>query len=193
MGNALFLGFLATKKGGKAAVAERVALHERMAEIKTFLKDVKVDKIEFEWNPTLGKGGCGIAYENYLETLKEFAGTRLPANFKTFDFWRQEDGIATSVKTLNTNAKTYTSNPSKIYSKIKGYVDKTLKFDGYQRKIMVNDKPDILKVSSDDIKVRNVYIGIPGNTSMSQIQEVMKAVEYGKANNVNVIIRKIKK
>ncbi len=113
------------------------------------------------------------------------------ANFKTFDFWDEADKIATSVKTLNTNAKTYTSNPSKIYSKIKGYVDKTLKFDGDRRAFKKGDEPVIIKPV--DIQVRNVYIGIPENTSMWQMNEIMKAVEYGKTNNVNVIIRKVVK
>ena len=54
-----------------------------------------------EW----GKGiqGQGLPWEDYLGTQLS-AGSRLPPNFKTFDFFDETTGVATSAKTLDTAA-----------------------------------------------------------------------------------------
>ena len=145
----------------------------------------KKDNIDIKWDPTLGKSGSGIVYENYIASLPEFKGYRLPPNFKTFDFWNQDRGIATSIKTLNTGATTYTKDPKQIYYKIRGYVNKTLDFKG--------DPKNVGFIDVSKIRTRNVHVGIPENTTARQMEEIMKAVDYGKLNNVNVIIRKVGK
>lgn len=69
-----------------------------------------------QWGKSIGRQG--LPWENYLEKLMP-AGSRLPPNFKTFDFFDEKTGIATSAKTLDTNTPTSISNPNQVYSSLK--------------------------------------------------------------------------
>ena len=98
--------------------------------------------------------------------------------------------IAISAKTLNTNSKTYIENPSAIYGKLKGYIDKTLKFKEASRKI---DEFTEVKLSSQEIKQRVIQLGVPENISDTAIKQLQRAIDYGNLNNVEIVIRKIGK
>jgi len=52
----------------------------------------------------------GMPWENYLAQQLP-AGSRLPANFKTFDFWDPVTRVATSAKTLDTTTAARIANP----------------------------------------------------------------------------------
>ncbi|MCR4624215.1 MAG: hypothetical protein K5780_06305 [Alphaproteobacteria bacterium] len=144
-------------------------------------------KIGLNWEGAIGgETGYGMAFENYLATLPEFSEIRLPKNFKTFDFWDADTGRAVSAKTLNTNTPARLLNPEGIYSTLKGYVDKTLDFTQYGKGLPV-------PVTAAKIKTREIQLGIPANTGKAQMEQVMRAVEYGELNNVKMVITKIGK
>lgn len=102
--------FVAKIQNLKHGVIKKLAKGINPAQYKG---DVSATKIGLKWgDPVLGEQGYGMAFENYIATLPEFAETRLPKNFKTFDFWDADIGRAVSVKTLNTNSASYLLNPN---------------------------------------------------------------------------------
>ena len=164
----------------------RSALGERFG---LFKGDVSAAKIRLNWNGAiLGEQGYGMAFENYIATLLEFIGIRLPKNFKTFDFWDERKGRAISVKTLNTNRASYLLNPNNVYNKIKQYVDKTLEFTEYGKGLQGERK-----LEATMIKVREIQLGIPADTGVAQMRQIQRAIEYGKLNNVKIEITRIGK
>jgi filamentous hemagglutinin len=127
----------------------------------------------------------GYAFENYLATLPEFAPHRLPPNFKTFDFFNQRTGKAISVKTIDTNTVSRIANPNLIQYQINGYINKMLDFTEYS----LQGQP----IRSDMILSRELQLAVPVTTNSQQMQQVMNAIEYGRLNDVSVIITKVGK
>ncbi len=152
-----------------------------------FKGEVSATKIGLDWNGTiLGEQSYGMAFENYVATLPEFRDIRLPKNFKTFDFWEERKGRAISVKTLNTNTTARLLNPESIYHTLKRYVDKTVEFTEYGKGL---EKP----IASTDILSKEIQLGIPADTGLAQMQQIQRAVDYGKLHNVKVVITRIGK
>ena len=114
--------------------------------------------------------------------IEKMLGGNLPFGFKTID--KFEKGIATSIKSVDLTASTY-SNTSKLNSLLKGYVDKVSGFEGY-RKAGV-------EITKDMIKQRELVVAIQqGKGTKEQMKVINEIIEYGKKQGVNVIIKKIK-
>ena len=96
----------------------------------------------------------------------------------TQDYFDAKTGTATSVKSINLNAKTY-QNGSGLSSKIKCDVNATLDFNKYS----LNKK----YLNSADINKRIVNIVVDDRPlNQSQMENFKKAVDYGRLNNVEV-------
>ena len=95
---------------------------------------------------------------------------------------------AVSAKTLNTNTPAKLLNPEGIYSTLKGYVDKTLDFTKYSKGMV---PPNSLEANM--IKTREIQLGIPANTGKAQMEQIQRAIDYGKLNNVDIKITRIGK
>jgi hypothetical protein len=54
------------------------------------------------------------------------ATEQTPSTFKGLDHWEPATGDATSTKTLDTSTPAVNNNPSQIYYRLKGYIDKPL-------------------------------------------------------------------
>lgn len=78
-----------------------------------------------------------MPWEDYLGTQLP-AGSRLPPNFKTFYFFDQTTGIATSAKTLDTTTAAKLAKPSQVYSSLKGNIDAVAKDTELLNRGMVN-------------------------------------------------------
>lgn len=155
--------------------------------IKPVKGDVSAAEIGLNWEgPSLGNQGYAAVFENYVATLSEFKRFRLPKNFKTFDFWIEPNGRAVSVKTLDTNKASYLLNPNEVYNKIERYVDKTVGFT-------VGNRPKIVPLDATMIKTREIQLGIPANTGVAQWSQIQRAIDYGKLNNVEIVITRIGK
>ena len=153
-----------------------------------FKGDVSASEIGLNWKGAIiGEKSYGMAFENYIATLPEFADIRLPKNFKTFDFWDVDIGRAVSVKTLDTNKPSYLLNPENVYNQLKRYVDKTVEFTRYDKGM----RPD--EVTASMIKSREIRLGIPADTGLAQMQQILQAVKYGEANNVKIVLTRIGK
>ena len=112
------------------------------------------------------------------EKIDEIMGNNLGRTFKTFDNFDENTGIATSVKSINLDAKTY-QNGSGLSSKIKSDIGATLDFDRYRL--------DGKSLNSSNINKRIINIVIEDKPlNQSQIENFKKAVDYGRLNNVEV-------
>jgi filamentous hemagglutinin len=126
----------------------------------------------------------GLPFENYLEGQMA-TGTRLPANFKTFDFFDAETGLATSVKTLDTTTAAKVIDPGQVYSSIKGNVDSVVNFSG---------APSLSGRTVDAAKIttREVQLAVPAGTNSAQWAQINKAIQYGQSQGVAVRVTVVK-
>jgi filamentous hemagglutinin len=130
-----------------------------------------------EW----GKGiqGQGMPWENHLASQMP-AGSRLPPNFKTFDFFDNATGVAISAKTLDTTTMAKVANPTHVYSSLKGNIDATVKFTEYSL--------GRTTLSSSQITARELQVAIPKGTTTAQWEQINRAVQYGQGKGVTVKI-----
>ena len=140
-----------------------------------------IDDLNIEWGKGIGKQG--FAYENYLAS-KLPASSRLPANFKTFDFFDDVSGLATSAKTLDTGTASRLAKPEQIYSTLKRNVDAAADFTNYTLKGRT--------VDASMIASREIKLGVPSATNKAQWEQLSRAVEYANTRNINLIIDQVK-
>lgn len=126
----------------------------------------------------------GLPFENYLET-KLPAGTRLPPNTGTFDFFDQSTGIATSAKTLDTMTGPKISDPSQIYSSLKSNVDAVVNFNGTN---ITGSAP----LTPAMIVGKEVQVAVPQGTTPAQWAQINKAIDYANSHGVALRITVVK-
>jgi RHS repeat-associated protein len=128
------------------------------------------------------KAVSSVWFKNPFErgvAIEKALGHNLTSNFPVID--RFENGVATSIKSLDLNAKTY-QNMSRLSSKLGKYVDSVSKFNGatWGKNI----------ISSSMIKSRALDLVIPNDGSSLQQKVLREAIEYGISQGVNVNIIK---
>ena len=140
---------------------------------------------EVQW----GKGikEQGMPFEDYMATklpggnkLIPEGGSRLPKNFKTFDYFDPGSKRAVSVKTLNTCTAARLENPHQIYGALKRNIDAIINFEYYER--------PALSLYSHEIASRELYLGIPHQTQPLQRGAIDRALDYAKINGIKVEI-----
>jgi hypothetical protein len=125
----------------------------------------------------------GRKFEDHVAATKYVPEDRLPPGFKTFDFFNKKDGVAISMKTMDTRTDWACANPKEIGEKVCRYIEKTLDFEEYKLSGTLGTK--------DMIKGRKLELGIPTETTPAQRQHIQEAVEHGKSSGVEVIITEI--
>lgn len=132
-----------------------------------------------------GKGiqAQGMPWENYLEKQLPH-GSRLPKNYKAFDFFSDETGVAVSAKTLDTTTAAKLAKPAQVYSSLTRSIDAAANFTSYELRGVT--------LSSDMITAREVRVAVPSSTNKAQWAEIRKAVEYGRSHGVKVIVTVVK-
>lgn len=130
-----------------------------------------------EW----GKGiqGQGLPWENYLASQMP-ASSRLPQNFKTFDFYDEATRTAISAKTLDTTTAAKIANPSQVYSSLKGNIDSAVNFDKYTLGAQT--------LNAGQITSREVQVAIPKATTSAQWAEINRASQYAESQGVKLKI-----
>lgn len=121
----------------------------------------------------------GLPWENYLAGQLPTA-SRLPAGFKTFDFFDDISGTAISAKTIDTSTPAKLAKPQQIYGSLKANIDAASRFESYTLKGV--------SLSADDIAVRQLQVAIPHTATAAQLQQIQRAVQYGQSNGVQVIV-----
>ncbi|WP_261372544.1 endonuclease toxin domain-containing protein [Yersinia aleksiciae] len=125
----------------------------------------------------------GMPWENYVGTQLP-QGSRLPPNFKTFDYYNPITRTAISVKTLDTTTAARVANPKQIYTSLKGNIDPVVKFQEYEL--------DKFTLSSDIISSREIHLAIPSKTASAQWTQINRAIEYGQSQNVKVVVTTVR-
>ena len=122
----------------------------------------------------------GLPFEDYLATSMP-ANARLPQNFKTFDFFDEQTGVATSAKTLDTTTAAKVADPSQVYSSLKGNVDAAA---NYNTAYTLSD----ITVKPANITSRVVEVAVPVGTTSEQWAQIQKAIDYAASKNVTLKI-----
>ena len=118
-----------------------------------------------------GTTGTGLRIDDKMKN-------NLGRTFKTFDNFDKKTGTATSVKSINLDAKTY-QNGSGLSSKIKNDIGATLDFKEYK----LNEN----YLNSSNINGRVINIVVDDKPlNQSQIENFKKAIDFGRLNNVEV-------
>ncbi|EOB5433604.1 TPA: hypothetical protein ACPY5O_000385 [Yersinia enterocolitica] len=112
------------------------------------------------------------------------ANTRLPKNFKTFDYYNRISRTAISVKSLDTTTAARVANPRQIYSSLKGNIDEVAKFNSHTL------SGETLKRSM--ITNKEIQLAVPALTNKTQWTEINRAIDYGKNQGVNVMVTQVK-
>ena len=163
--------------GGAAAGYTVDKMAVLLDKIGTAAKTADVVDAGIQW----GKGiqGQGMPWEDYLASQMS-DGSRLPPNFKTFDFYDKATGVATSAKTLDTATPAKIADPSQVYYSLKGNIDTAVNFET----TTLSGKT----VNPADITARNLQVAVPANTTPAQWEQINKAIQYGQGQGVNVKI-----
>ncbi|EAY7303084.1 hypothetical protein AB295_20965 [Salmonella enterica] len=142
---------------------------------------VSAAEVGMKW----GQGNMkqGMPWEDYVGTTLP-AGSRLPTNFKTYDYFDRATGAAVSAKSMDTQTMAKLANPNQVYSSIKGNIDAAAKFE----KASLSG----VNIDSSMIARREVRLAVPANTTKAQWAEINRAVEYGKNQGVKVTVTQVK-
>ena len=68
------------------------------------------------------------------------------------------------------------------------YVDKTVEFTEYG-----NGMKAPQRLEATMIKAKEIQLGVPADTGLAQMQQIQRAVDYGKLHNVKLVITRIGK
>ncbi len=138
---------------------------------------VNISNIDIPWVSKINSiKRQGIAFEDWFASVKGVGG-RLPENFPVFD--RFEDGIASSLKTLDTQTASRLNNPGRIEFVVKGYVDqvidqtRNLEFGGFV-------------INQDKISKRVIELAVPSATNSVQLNALQNAAAYAKKHGVEL-------
>ncbi|MHA7812613.1 MAG: endonuclease toxin domain-containing protein [Phycisphaerales bacterium] len=112
--------------------------------------------------------------------IEEAIGKNLPDNFPVID--RFENGIATSIKSLNLHDETY-QTMSSLKSQVRKYVRQVEAFNG---RVWANHEVD-----ADDIVGRALELAVPRGGSREQWEVLDGVADYARSRNVNLKIIEI--
>ncbi len=114
--------------------------------------------------------------------IEKQIGQNLPQNFPVID--RFENGVATSIKSLDVNASSYQSTAT-LTRTLNRYIDNVAAYNGTGPGGWAG-----ANVDASQITARGLDLVIPNSGSIAQQQVIKQAVEYGlsKGVKVNVII-----
>ncbi|MEH6721116.1 MAG: phage minor head protein [Aurantimonas endophytica] len=161
------------------------------AELAALARRARVLSPDADWervaNPGIvwGKGirAQGEPWERYLAATGEL-GERIEdraRNFKTFDFYEKEAGLATSAKTLDTTAAGYVRDPKNVFGRLKSYVDRIAIFTKHS----VNG----YRLDPSLIKHRRIELAIPPKAREDQLAQINRARTYAEARGIAFNVR----
>jgi filamentous hemagglutinin len=102
-------------------------------------------------------------------------------NFKTFDNFNFETGVATSAKTLDLEASSYLKTPASITSTLNGYVDKAAGFTQARGGGFFLDASDITK--------REVGVLAIGSPNTAQFSALQASQQYAAGQGVQFTLK----
>ena len=180
-GNKLTAKELDAIKSELDSVGNKLKVDPHAEKGNNIAKSVTTEETGIKWGE--GIKGQGMPWEDFVG--KELpANSRLPENFKTFDYYDILTKTAISVKTLDTTTAAKLANPKQIYNTLKNYIDKVADFKEYTLKGA--------EITSSDIINREIRLAVPAATTKSQWQHISNAIDYGKSRGVKLIVTEVK-
>ena len=153
-----------------------VAVHQSSDKLLRRIFDSKTVRVrDVQW--CKGVHEQGMPFEDFIAS-KLPEGSRLPQNFKTFDYFDRASGKAVSVKTLDTQTLAKLENPNQIYQSLKRNIDAIVNFKTYAL--------DKVRVSSQELILKELHVGIPHDTSPLQRTFINCAIDYANLNNMKL-------
>ncbi|WP_413482323.1 DUF637 domain-containing protein [Morganella psychrotolerans] len=170
---------------GKAFKVQQRSNHIRYADLnQVYAIDKSGNKVPMKWFPSgSGINQQGMPFEHYIGTQLP-ANSKLPDNFKTFDFYDSKNKTAISVKTINTQTDSRLRKPNAIKYTINGHVNDIIKFKEHEKSRM--------KLTSDIIDKKALYIGLPEKTTKEQWEGINSAIKNANEKNVDIKVTIIK-
>lgn len=126
----------------------------------------------------------GVPWETQLRSEQPADMGYFP-RAKTWDFASIITGRVISAKTLDTTTFTYASNPQKIFSRLKNYIDSASNYELDTTRLPV-------RVPLDEITSREIQLAIPEETSPAQMEYVIRAQRYSESRGVKFVVTRIK-
>ena len=111
----------------------------------------------------------GEPWEDLLEASGDH-GRRSPPTFQTFDFFDDATRLATSAKTLDTRAPIYADRPSRIFVRLRGYIDRIERFD--------EDRVGAFTIVPGQTARRRLELAVPFDTTPEQVIQIQRAIDY---------------
>lgn len=143
--------------------------------------DVDWDVID---NPGIAWSGPirsqGEPWEDFLGSIGVF-GERSPSSFPTFDFFDEATGLAMSAKTLDTRARTYADRPSRIFGRLRDYIDRIERFE--------QGSSGVFRIRSGQIERRRLELALPFDTTPEQAMQIQRAIDYAAERGIEVNVR----
>ena len=104
-------------------------------------------------------------------------------NYPVIDFYDSDTKVATSIKSLDLNAKSYKSGNA-VFNRVKGYIDDLVKFEGK----ITPQHP----VPVGGIENRVLELAIPDGATQNQLDQLRRLIDYAQQNNVqlNIVLAK---
>lgn len=120
------------------------------------------------------------------DTLTGEGLQKMYGNFKQFDTWDESVGVATSIKTIDLNAKTYQTEAGfrAIMNRSLRSLDEPLNAKGLQGKDIDGDT---VMIFSDQIQRRDLLIGVPREPSGFQQKVIDEFLDQGKNITIEII------
>ena len=136
------------------------------------------DVSEYDAGVHWGKGTKpqGDPFEDHLIRTKIGEDKRLPKGFPVFDAYDKATGVAHNIKTLDAITGSRLMEPGQIFTKLKGYIDKTANFVKAKRSGQVVEAKDITK--------RVFELGIPALSTEAQLVEIRRAMRYAEERGI---------
>jgi len=135
-----------------------------------------------EFIPAGGKSIWELAPSARGFAAEKILGGNLPAAFPVID--KFVDGVATSIKSIDLTAASYNKGNG-LLNTLKGYVNKLDNFNGKTF--------DGVTVNGSDITSKVLDVAVqPGKASLSQWEQIAKAMQYAKDNNIQFNLQFIK-
>lgn len=119
-------------------------------------------------------------WEEFLES-HDVLGVRSPPTFPTFDFFDSDNGLATSAKTLDTRALTYVERPSRIFGRLRDYIDQIERFE--------QGRSGDFRIRPGQIERRRLELAVPLDTVPEQMIQIQRAIDYAVERGIEVNVR----
>lgn len=178
---------------GGAARPGRLLINGKDGSLIKFekLKHLEISETVGDASNTHWTGANFITGWKVEGTLKDkfmAAGEALPSNFPVVDGWSYNNGLVTSIKSMDLRAKTY-QNMEDFESTLRNYVRQVETYDG------TDDAIQGIQIVSERIKAKKLHLGIPeGSITADQkkvIEKLAKELE-SKGSDTSIRITALK-